>query len=174
MRSPSRATWAIVGTGLACLACHYLLCEHAPYTNVLSRDLSAANLDSEEAVQRVVSNAVASRRAVLLIHVDWAPMEQQRRRYIEFMLNFRRTHPTEDVQFHYVDCTAAHGYGPLHRISGWREHEGEPRQSLIHGMGEIVWLENGHLLRVERILRFETVEQIVELTEQLMPPSRSG
>jgi hypothetical protein len=101
-------------------------------------------------------------------------MEPHRSRYIDFVLNFRRKHPTEDVQFHYVDCTAAHGYGPLRGIAGWREHEGEPRQSLIHGMGEIVWLENGRLLRVERVLRYESAQQLVELTEQLMLPARNG
>lgn len=141
----------------------------------LVASLSSASLETEDDVQRVVSNAAASPRAVMFVHLDWAIMEPQRTRFVEFVLDYQRLHPDDPLLFHYVDCTpVTSGYRPLRSLPGWQELHEAAGTSLIHGWGELVWMEHGRVLHVERILNFDSTSQLVEKTETLMPTANRG
>jgi hypothetical protein len=136
----------------------------------LAAEFASVKNETEAQVQGVVSHATACERAVMFIHVDWAFMEPQRTRFIEFVHEYQKVHPHEAVLFHYVDCTPIDsGYGPLKNIPGWSELQEEAGTSLIHGWGEVAWLANGRVLHVESILNFESVAELVAKTESLMP-----
>lgn len=137
--------------------------------------LEDASLETEADVERAVANASASERAVIFVHVDWAPMLQQQRRFAEFMLAYQQKHPTDPLMFHYVDCTpVTDGYAPLRSLPGWRELQEAAGVSLIHGHGEMVWLKRGRVLRVEPILNFNSAAALVRKTETLMTMQDGG
>lgn len=153
-------------------------CERSGHTGELqaaevARRMSGARLATKDDVERVVANAVASERAIMFIHVDWAPMEYQRTLYAQIMLQYARLYPDESLGFHYVDCTSIGGdYSPLTSIAGWWDVQRTAGASLIGGHGELVWLERGRLLHVEPTLDFASPEEIVRKTDYLMPPKR--
>jgi hypothetical protein len=126
--------------------------------------------NSASDVQRIISTAAAADRAILFIHVDWALMEPQRTRFVEFINDYLRLHPQDDLGFYYVDCTSVtDGYAPFRSLTGWRELEVAAGTSLIHGWGELVWMEQGRVLHVERILNFESTSELIQKTEALIP-----
>jgi hypothetical protein len=135
----------------------------------LTASLRAATLETEAAVERVVSIAAASERAVMFVHVDWAIMGPQRTRFAEFMRDYNRSHPGNNLGFYYVDCTAiTSGYAPLTKLPGWAELEAAAGTSLLHGYGELVWLERGRVVGVKQILSFATTAELMQETERLM------
>lgn len=133
------------------------------------------NLETEADVQHVVSNAAASPRAIMFVHLDWASMEPQRTRFAEFMLEYQRTYPDGQILFHYVDCTpVTNGYAPLRSLPGWQKLHEAAGTSLIHGWGELVWMEKGRVLHVERILDCGSAAELVEKTDRLLPTLNNG
>jgi hypothetical protein len=111
----------------------------------------------------------------MFIHVDWAIMEPQRTRYRQFVSDYLQLYPGDDLAFYYVDCTSiTDGYAPLRRLTGWAELEDAAGTSLIHGWGELVWLEQGRVLHVERIMNFKSMSKLLQKTEALLPNKRSG
>lgn len=165
-----RAAAAAFGTLLVGLVAH-LAARESPLARMIV-PIRNADIETESGVQNAISNATSAKYAIMFLHVDWAPMELQRTRFAEFVLKFKQTHPNHLVQFHYVDITSAHDYGPLRAMPGWKqlEYSGEfPGQSLIHGEGEVVWLKIGQAMHVERIENFKTATELIDLTEKLMP-----
>jgi hypothetical protein len=143
--------------------------------STLVSSLEHANLETEADVQAVVSNATRSSRSVMFVHVDWAIMEPQRTRFAAFCLEYQRTHSGDPVLFHYVDCTSVtDGYGPLRALPGWKGLESAAGTSFIHGWGELIWMDRGRVLHVERILNFETSTELVEKTRSLMSAQNGG
>jgi len=67
----------------------------------------SAKLESDEAIQRVVDNAVKSERAILFINVDWALMEPQKNRFADFAFTYHKDDSKEFVHFHFVDFTSS-------------------------------------------------------------------
>ncbi len=135
----------------------------------------SAKLETEADVERVVTNAATSERAIMFVNVDWAIMEPQRTRFAQFAINYHRNNPDDSVLFHYVDCTpVTNGYAPLRSLAGWRELQEAAGTALIHGWGELVWMHNGRVLHVERILNFKTTEDLIEKTNSLMPQANRG
>jgi hypothetical protein len=51
---------------------------------------------------------------------------------------------------------------------------GEGATSLIHGWGELVWMEKGRVLHVERILNYESTSELIQKTETLIPNKHGG
>jgi hypothetical protein len=141
----------------------------------LAASLVGARLETEADVQAVVANAARSRRAIMFVHVDWAIMEPQRTRFAQFVVEYQRMYPNDGVLFHYVDCTSVtDGYAPLKALPGWQELENTEGTSLIHGWGELVWLEQGRVLHVERTLNFDTTSDLLQKTRRLILAQESG
>lgn len=136
--------------------------------NKLVADFAALECNSEDDVRKIVSHAAAARRSILFIQLDWAFMYDQHRRFAEFSIAHSNAHPESNVGFYYVDCTpVTSGYAPLHELNGWDELEAAAGTSLIHGWGEVAWLENGRVLHVEPILNFDSVDDLIEKTQDL-------
>jgi hypothetical protein len=148
-------------------------CERSELTSrykEISANIAASSLTSDFEVQRIVSSAAAAERAIVFVHVGWAPMEPQRTRYAQFAHDYLELHPQENLEFYYVDCTpVTSGYAPLKRLAGWAELEAAAGASLIQGWGELVWMERGRVLHVERIQNFESISGLLNKTEALMP-----
>jgi hypothetical protein len=102
-------------------------------------------------------------------------MEPQRTRFDEFVSEYLRLNPRDNLGFYYIDCTSiTDGYAPLKKLTGWAEVEGAAATSLIHGWGELVWMEQGRVLHVERILNFRTISQLLQKTEGLLRNNQRG
>ncbi|MFO0942546.1 MAG: hypothetical protein U0930_17560 [Pirellulales bacterium] len=132
-------------------------------------ELAYSRLKTAEKVQRAVNEATSHSNAILLVHVDWAPMTHQRQRFAEFKRSYKKRHPNIKLIFEYIDCTPiTDGYEPLRSLPGWKELENQNNgSSLVHGYGELVWCKNGVVLHVERPLDFESADALVAKTEAL-------
>ena len=132
-------------------------------------DFPYTKLETVADVQRAVDEATSKPYAILLVHVSWAPMVHQRRRFAEFKRDFGVKYPTSDLQFRYIDCTpVTSGYEPLRKLDGWQELEEKNNgSSLVHGYGELVWCKNGRVLHVERPLDFSSTDGMIAKTESL-------
>ena len=73
--------------------------------------------------------------------------------FIEFCEAYSSIRGLPATGFHYIDCTSVtDGYGPLRNLDGWKELESRRGGgSLIHGRGEVVWLDHGRALAVQRL-----------------------
>lgn len=98
-------------------------------------DFAFSRLETDDEVQRAVDEATSHPNAILLVHVDWAPMVHQRQRFAEFKRSYKIRYPNIDLVFEYIDCTAiTDGYKPLRSLPGWKELENQNNgSSLVHG-----------------------------------------
>jgi hypothetical protein len=128
-----------------------------------------SRLETAEEVRFAVHDAASLPDAIILVHVDWAPMVHQQKRFTEFVRDYKAKYPKSDLAFRYIDCTPiAEGYEPLRSLPGWKElEELNNGLSLVHGYGELAWLKNGRVLHVERPLNFRTPDALVSKTESL-------
>ena len=135
-----------------------------------------SRLETAEEVQLAVHEATSWPDAVILVHVSWAPMVHQRKRFTEFVRAYKTKYPKSDLAFRYIDCTPiSGGYEPLRSLPGWKElEELNNGSSLVHGYGELAWLKNGRVLHVERPLNFETPDALIAKTESLGMASQSN
>jgi hypothetical protein len=140
-----------------------------------SFDVVYSRLNTAEDVQHAVDKATSHPSAIILVHVDWAPMVHQRKRFAEFKHDYMTRYPNSDLVFEYIDCTAiSDGYEPLRSLPGWKELERfNNESSLVHGYGELVWCKNGSVLDVERPLDFESTDALIVKTEALGIDSNS-
>lgn len=153
-----------------CLGCDRRLRKTEVTVEQLVASFADAKLRNATDVQYVIANASASPRAILFVNLDWAIMDPMRERFAEFSIEYRQIHPNEPLLFHFVDCTqVTNGYGPLRSLPGWQELHDAAGTSLIHGCGELVWIENGRVLHVEPILNYESTSDLIDKTESLMP-----
>jgi hypothetical protein len=166
---PIRSITIFVAVSLANCGCNRTQTEVALTADELAQTFAAVNAVTEADVQSVVSNAAASERAIMFIHVDWALMEPQRTKFADFAIGYQRVHPNDNVAFHYVDCTPIDsGYRPLRSLAGWSVLEDAVGTSLVHGWGEFVWLERGRVLHVQRISESDSTAQLIKKTESMM------
>ena len=150
-------------------------CNQPKPTSTLEVDALVAQFrevsnDTVEEVEQVVANAAQADRAVMFIDLDWALTALYYRTYAQFMIKYHARHPTDPLHFHFVDCTPITiDYKPLRELPGWQELIDESGTALIHGCGEIVWLDQGRVIHVQQITDFNSAQELVKLTEQLMP-----
>ncbi len=88
----------------------------------------------------------------MFVNVDWSfDMYFAAPKFFELSETYCSIRGLPTIGFHYLDCTSVtDGYGPLRQISGWKElEEVNHGWSLIHGHGEVVWIENGRVIKVE-------------------------
>ncbi len=139
-----------------------------PMENVYS-GIDFNPLKSEQGVQKAVDIAAACQECVVFVHVSWAPMLSQGKRFEKFQLDFKNQYPDSSMQFHYIDFTpVTEGYVPLRSLPGWKELEANNNgSSLIHGYGEFVWLRKGRVLYVERRPDFISVADLMAKTKTL-------
>ena len=132
-------------------------------------DFAFSQLETVEDVQQAVDAATSHSNAILFIHVDWAPMTLQRKRFAKFEHEYKKTHSESDLGFCYVDCTSiTEGYKPLRALAGWKQLEQQKNgASLVNGHGELVWFMNGHVLNVEQISDFKSTAALIVKTETL-------
>jgi hypothetical protein len=162
---------ALVGASvLACVGCSDSSPKQAKQVDRLAAKFAASSLKTATEVQSAVSAAAAAQRAIVFIHVDWAPMQVQRSQYAQFVVEYQRLHPHENLQFHYIDCTTVtDGYKPLEDLPGWKELEDSKGIALLHAGGELVWLDHGRVLHVERIPEDDSTLHLVKRTEAFLP-----
>ena len=126
--------------------------------------------NSEAVVHGVIDNALGSRRSVMFIHVDWAMTEIYHQQYAEFLVAYHTKYPSDALLFHFADCSSvSQNYAPLRAIPGWQQLIDDAGTAMIHGNGEVAWIENGRVLHVQSIREFETASELVEFTETLTP-----
>ena len=132
-------------------------------------DFPYTKLETADDVQRAVDVATSKPNAILLVHVNWAPMVHQRTRFAEFKRDYQLKHPASDLEFHCIDCTpVTSGYEPLRNLDGWQLLEEENNgTSLVHEYGELVWCKDARVLHVERPLNFESTDALIVKTESL-------
>ena len=119
-------------------------------------------------VQHVVDHAASSERSVMFIDICWSTTSKiGSYRFAEFIVEYQNAHPNDPVMFYYVDCPhGANGYAPFRSLPGWKDLETDG-QSLICGNGELVWMHQGEVLRVEPIGRTQTNSELIRMTDRL-------
>lgn len=147
--------------------------ETGPSAESLAERLVAqfATISSETVtdVEHVVAHAANSERSIMFIHVDWSFMTLGQRMYSRFITEYFQNHPDDNLLFHYVDCTpVTNGYQPLWNLPGWKELM-DSGNAGIHGWGELVWMDHGRVIHIQRIDDFDTANDLVEWTEKILP-----
>jgi len=64
-------------------------------------EFTFTRLETVQEVQHAVDEAISHPNAILLVHVDWAPMIHQRKRFAEFEREYKTKYPKGDVAFRY-------------------------------------------------------------------------
>jgi hypothetical protein len=146
--------------------------EQAKSTNSLVKEMvdsfATTGLGSIADVQRVVDHAASTERSVMFIDICWSTTSKiGSYRFAEFIVEYQNAHPNDPVMFYYVDCShGANGYAPFRSLPGWKDLETDG-QSLICGNGELVWMHQGEVLRVEPIGRTQTNSELIRMTDRL-------
>ncbi|WP_339730869.1 hypothetical protein [uncultured Gimesia sp.] len=135
----------------------------------LMQEFTFSQLKTAEDVQRAVAEATSHSETIFLVHVDWAFMVFQRKRFAEFERDYKTRYPKSDLAFRYIDCTpVTQGYKPLRSLPGWKKlEELKNGASLVHGYGELVWCKNGRVLHVENSLKFDSTDELIAKTKSL-------
>lgn len=125
------------------------------------------NIESPDQVRNALDNAVASDRAIVFVHVDWAPMGHHRELFRKFADEYLRTHQDKPVNFHYIDFTSvSRDYAPLCALDGWDKLQSQSQAHLMGGNGELAWIKNRTLVCVESI-GFRNPKALIAKTEAL-------
>ena len=96
--------------------------------------------------------------------MDWWQLFQNSFCFLEY----RSQNPEGGVLFHFADCTAvSERYEPLREIDRWMKLVDDRGSALIHGNGEIAWISDGRVLRVEATHRFENAAEFVQFTQKI-------
>lgn len=134
----------------------------------MSAEFNPLNIPVRTDVETAIGEALNAELAVLFVHIDWAPMKQQRELYFRFAAALAEKHPACDVSFQYLDCTAiCEHYRPLCELPGWQSLEEKDGTSLLHAYGEFVWIYHGIVKHVERPLNYDSQDALVAKTESL-------
>lgn len=176
----SRCVCSSVAFAMSVISAHIPAHGQSPKPAVPSNALEAIRSEVEAAgvtfhsdVHDMISDVGKHEINVIFIHVDWAFLEVHRKRFCEFCVEYRRKHPKSKLVFHYVDCTAiTAGYEPLRSFPGWKRLKGAPPRSLIHGHGEIAWVQNDSVLQVDPIIRHGTAHDLISTTDLLFTPKK--
>ncbi|WP_461506425.1 hypothetical protein [Rhodopirellula baltica] len=166
MRTPVLA--AIAVAVFSAFGCRYQVSvSELPSVRELTQNFASAS-DFNGSVQQVVDHAVSRECSVMFVHLDWAMTEIYHKQYAEFVIEYCRLFPRSNLAFHFADCTTvSRDYAPLRKIPGWQQLMDDAGSALIHGHGEIVWVEKGRVLHVQKISDFKTAAQLVECTCRL-------
>lgn len=142
---------------------------HEPEIQAADKDdeFTFPRLETAEDVQHAVDEATSHPDSIILVHVSWAPMILQQKRFAEFSRSFKSRHPNSELAFRYIACTPiTEGYKPLRSLPGWKElEELNNGSSLVHGYGELAWVKNGRVQHVQRPLDFDSPDDLVAKTE---------
>jgi len=151
---------------------HIAALERAKLTSSLVDEMlqsfKVARRSSAADVQHVVDHAASSERSIMFIDICWSMTAKiGSYRFAEFIVEYQNAHPNDPVMFYYVDCShGANGYAPFRSLPGWKDLE-TAGQSLISGNGELVWMHQGEVLRVEPIGRTQTNSELIRMTDRL-------
>jgi hypothetical protein len=140
---------------------------------IIAIDLLEVHMANSSDVELAIQNARNADQSVMFVCVRWS-MDSLMATFpfAQFMLDYYSSHPNSKLLFHYIDCTSiSDGYAPLKEIPGWRKLEEETTGSLLHGYGEVVWLKDGRVLRVEPVppqsdLEFLGVELVYSTAQE--------
>jgi hypothetical protein len=126
-------------------------------------------LTTKYEVQAAINAAKSHRHAIIMVYVAWAPMIEQQSRFAEFQQAFRAKYPNANLVFRCIDCTPINeNYEPLRALSGWKELEqARGGGSLLHGDGELVWINDGRVLLVRNPLHYDNANALVAQAEML-------
>jgi len=147
-----------------------------PPPRVVELEFDVPKLKTPAQVQHALGNALASDRAVVFVHLDWAVMESQRDRFTRFMLAYHQQFPAHAVGFHYIDCTPiSSDYTPLKSLPGWPGSGSEVfAQQGTGGWGDVIWLDHGVVRHVESILESQDATELVAKTRVFLAPRPEG
>ena len=129
-------------------------------------------LANQESVQQIVDHATRCERAVVFINVNWSLTSQIcQRKFAEFAIEYSTHQSVDPAMFHFVEAApvSTNGYRPLRSVPGWQQLiTNNAGTAMIHGEGEVAWIENGRVLDVRSIYGMSVIE-LAELTAKIMP-----
>ena len=100
-------------------------------------------------IERVVAEAAREDRAIIFVHVGWAPMEPQKRLFLNFSNHWNRTNAKLPIAFYYLDFSiASRDYSPITNLPGWSETHERLGRNPFHGNGEWAWILEGELVDI--------------------------
>ena len=68
---------------------------------------SLVPIASRSEVEDAVAQAARDTRAIVFVHVGWAPMVNQKELFYDFAEHWNRTHSDHPIAFHYLDFDSA-------------------------------------------------------------------
>ena len=127
-------------------------------------DLASVNIPFANDFGLEIEKAMKADQSIVFVHVEWAPMHAPRRKFCDFVNAYRKAHLSDGTSFHYIDFTHAvhnkESRKELKGLNGWSEL----RSGVIHGNGELIWINRGKVVSIEPIMNF-TLDELVKKTE---------
>lgn len=99
-------------------------------------------------------------------------MNRQRDLFLRFAAVCKNKYPGV-ICFRYIDFTDVSGdYPQLFSLPGWAElRQQRGGDALIHGYGELVWMDHGDVVHVERPLNYKDETELIAKTDSLFSMS---
>ncbi|MDB5335082.1 MAG: hypothetical protein JWN70_701 [Planctomycetaceae bacterium] len=118
-------------------------------------------------IDAAIGEAVAANFSILFVHVSWAPMKLQRDLFLRFAADCQNKSPGV-ICFRYIDFTdVSDDYPQLFSLPGWAELRQQSGNAMIHGYGELVWMDHGNVVHVERTLNYKNESELTAKTNSL-------
>ncbi len=176
MRSASAMFLTLLASLLGCNSDHRQSQYWTDDAVALAKQLLGTRSLSEVDVDRALHNARNAEQSIVFVRLDWsADSLMATFPFAQFTLDYYSSHSDSKLLFHYIDCTSiTDDYSLLTDIPGWQDLA--DRRQLPQGFGEVVWLKNGRVLRVEsfrgawngRSSGVGVVKRFVAITDELM------
>jgi hypothetical protein len=127
-------------------------------------ELASVNIPFASDFGLEIEKAMKANQSIVFVHVEWALMDAQRRKFCDFVSAYRKAHLNDGTSFHYIDFTHVvhnkESLKELKRLNGWSELP----SGVIHGNGELIWTKRGKVVSFEPIMSF-TLDELVKKTE---------
>ncbi len=110
-----------------------------------------------------------AKQSIVFAHAAWAPMYFQRRIFCDFVKAYRKSHSSDGTTFYYIDFTQIALNSDLLKelkgLNGWSELP--TGSGVIHGNGELIWINSGRIVSVQSISNYLTPDELVKKTEMI-------
>ena len=130
---------------------------------------------TSEQQDAMIRHAATCERAIIFVHADWSLSSVIGLLfYDDYSAAYLQQPDRPFVDFHYMDySTLNRAPQRLEDLTGWHKLKHSPNSALLHGNGELIYLENGRVIAVEAILykgrsKDECINQAVDWTNRLV------
>lgn len=131
-------------------------------TKIFHDQDSLPNRQSPAEQDAMIRHAATCERAIIFVHADWSITSVIGLIfYDDYSAAYLQQPDRPFVDFHYMDySTLNRAPQRLESLPGWHELKRRPNSALLHGNGELIYLEKGRVIAVEPALLIDSTKAV--------------